>query len=75
MSGIARVRKTEDHPRVHRERPADKLERARADAGAFDNVRLSRFERGLLAFDQLIRRIGNHRKRPQDDSAVLFQHG
>ena len=61
MYGIARVKKTEYVPRVHCERPAHKLERAREDAATFGNVRLSRFERGLLAFDRLIRRIGNHR--------------
>jgi len=71
----ARVRKTEADPRVHRNRPAHKLERAREDVETFASVRLSRLERGILALDRLIRRIGNDRRRPQDDSKVSFQHG
>lgn len=73
MDGIARVKKTKHDPRVHCERPARRLERAREDSATFANVRLSRFECGLLAFDLLIRRIANHRRRPQGDSKVLFQ--
>ena len=73
MDGIARVKKTKHDPRVHSERPAHRLERAREDSATFANVRLSRFECGLLAFDLLIRRIANHRRRPLGDSKVLFQ--
>ena len=59
MYGIARVNKTDHDKRVRSARPAPKLKSANEKSAKFANVRLSRFERGLLAFDRLIRRIGN----------------
>lgn len=74
MHGIARVKKSKYDQRAHRERSAHKLEHAREKSAMFANVRLSRFEYGILAFDRLIRRIANDRSRSQDDSTVSFQH-
>jgi hypothetical protein len=60
MYAFARIRKPEYDGRG-RDRPARKRVRAREDSAPYADVRLSRFERGLLAFDRLIRRIGNPR--------------
>ena len=68
MHGVARVKKAYD-ARAHRERNAHKPARVREGSATLANVRLSRFEYGLLAFDRLIRRIANDRRRPQDDYA------
>ena len=73
MHGVARIKRTYDS-RAHRERPAHKPARAREESATLANVRLSRFEYGLLAFDRLIRQIANDRSGPQSDSKVLLQH-
>ena len=72
MYGIASVTNPDHSPRAHGERRAHELKRAREEAAALANVSLSRFERGLLAFDGLIRRFAHRRRRPQG-RPTLFQ--
>jgi hypothetical protein len=56
MYGIARGKPADFDPRARSKRPHYGLENSRADA-TLANMGLSRFERGLLAFDGLIRRV------------------
>ncbi len=51
------IKKPKYDPRVHGERRAHMLERARKHAEMRGDVRLSRFDRVLLASDRLLRRL------------------
>jgi hypothetical protein len=53
-----------------------RLENNSREDATLAHIRLSRLERGLLAFDSLIRRMANHHRMPHElnHSKLSFQH-
>jgi hypothetical protein len=63
MYGIARSEPSAFDSRARGERADYRLDNSTEDA-TLANIRLSRFERGLLAFDRLIRRVAKPSQHP-----------